>query len=313
MELCTNTYNAYNKSGGASYYSNPRDKAPSYLSFLRPPGSQFTSWEKDFVIWAEKNNIEMEYCANNDLVTLPLEKYKLIISVGHDEYWSLPMREAVEGYIARGGNYAWFSGNTCCWQIRMEDDGNTMCCFKTKFLNDPVLLDGGDLRTLTTLWSYAAVKRPENTMTGVGVTWGGYHHSMGKFNDESTYTVYRPDHWVFEGTGLKKGDKLGNAKDKIVGYECDGCETIWKDGLPYPTHTDDTPHDFTILAQAPAQWWTEFDWFMPKERIGNASLGLFTRNGTVFTVGSTDWSRGLRGNDAKVERVTKNVIDKLSK
>jgi hypothetical protein len=33
----------------------------------------------------------------------------------------------------------------------------------------------------------------------------------------------------------------------------------------------------------------------------------------VVTVGSTDWSFGLRGNDANIARITKNVLDKLGK
>jgi hypothetical protein len=231
------------------------------------------------------------------------------------------MRDALEEFTKKGGNLAFFTGNTCCWQVRLEDFGGTMVSYKTNYKKDPVYKNKGDLSTLTSAWSDPQLKRPENIMMGPGLTWGGYHHSSGKYNDESTYTVYRPEHWVFEGTGLKKGDKLGNAKDRIVGYECDGCETVFKDGLPYPTHSDGTPENFEILAQAPAHW-KDFGWLFPDERVGNSSLGVFQRNGTVFTVGSTDWSRGLRGNDENeqvsasrkiVERITKNVIDKLSK
>ena len=35
----------------------------------------------------------------------------------------------------------------------------------------------GDLSALSTLWSHALVKRPENQMTGVGFQFGGYHNS----------------------------------------------------------------------------------------------------------------------------------------
>jgi hypothetical protein len=40
-------------------------------------------------------------------------------------------------------------------------------------------------------------------------------------------------------------------------------------------------------------------------------LGTYTRGGTVVTVGSTDWAHGLRGKDPTVERITKNVLDRL--
>jgi hypothetical protein len=40
-------------------------------------------------------------------------------------------------------------------------------------------------------------------------------------------------------------------------------------------------------------------------------LGIYTRGGTVFTAGTTDWAHGLRGKDAAVERITRNVLDRL--
>jgi hypothetical protein len=39
-------------------------------------------------------------------------------------------------------------------------------------------------------------------------------------------------------------------------------------------------------------------------------LGSYTRNGTVVTVGCTDWAYGL--DDPGVDRVTRNIIDRLS-
>ena len=42
-------------------------------------------------------------------------------------------------------------------------------------------------------------------------------------------------------------------------------------------------------------------------------LGTYTRGGTVFTCGSTDWSHGLRGRDPIVERITGNILDRLGK
>jgi hypothetical protein len=229
------------------------------------------------------------------------QAYKLVLSVGHDEYWSAPMRDALERFIGDGGNVAFFSGNTCCWQVRAEDGGKALTCWKQNFQQDPVYADAQEpTATLSTLWSHALVKRPENTLTGVGFLWGGYHKSHGQLMDGSgAYTVHRPDHWLFAGTGLKRGDAFGG-KDTIVGYECDGCELEWKDGLPFPTCRDGTPRTFEILATAPAQWHPDdCQWYEHWEngRTGNAVLGVYTRGGTVVTVGSTDWAHGLRGGD----------------
>jgi hypothetical protein len=137
--------------------------------------------------------------------------------------------------------------------------------------------------------------------------------------------LHRPDHWAFAGTDLKRGDRLG-AKGTIVGYECDGCEFTLKDGRPVPTSRDGTPETFEILGTAPAGlsvkgdqsllWVSEaLDGKGTKKRLkqpGAAVLGCYTRGGTVFTTGCTEWVRGLEGRDPAVERITHNVLDRLS-
>ena len=319
LQLATNTYNAYTNWGGYSLYAyHGRHKVQGRrVSFDRPQHSQFDRWELPFVQWAEANGYALDYAVNSDLEFRPelLKHYKLVLSVGHDEYWSSPMRDHLEAYIGGGGNVAFFSGNTCCWQVRSEDDGRALACWKQSFGDDPYYR-AGNFKLLSTLWGHYLVGRPENQLTGVGFLWGGYRKSHGQFMDDpAEYAVHRPDHWLLAGTGLKRGDKFGN-KDTIVGYECDGCELAWKDGLPYPTHADGTPPGFEVVATCPARWHPDdSEWYekWEKGRTGNAVIGTYARGGTVVTVGSTDWSHGLRGNDPVVVRVTKNVLDKLGK
>jgi hypothetical protein len=319
IQLATNTYNAYTNWGGYSLYAyNGRHKVQGRrVSFDRPQHSQFARWELPFVQWAEATGYALDYCVNSDLEFRPelLRHYKLVLSVGHDEYWSGPMRDHLEAFIGNGGHVAFFSGNTCCWQVRSEDHGRALACWKQSFGDDPYYKNGNH-KLLTTLWSHYLVGRPENALTGVGFLWGGYRKSHGQFmNDPAEYTVHRPGHWLFAGTGVTAGDKFGG-KDTVVGYECDGCELAWKDGLPVPTHKDGTPEDFEVLATSPARWHPDdCEWYekWEKGRTGNAVIGTYTRGGTVVTVGSTDWSHGLRGNDPVVVRVTKNVLDKLGK
>jgi hypothetical protein len=319
LQLSTNTYNAYNNWGGHSLYAfHARNKLQGHrVSFDRPPSSQFNNWEQPFVAWAEANGYALEYAANSDLEFHPelLPHYRLVLSVGHDEYWSAKMRDHLEDFIGKGGNVAFFSGNTCCWQVRSEDNGRALTSWKQWYNSDPVF-PTEDHRLLSTLWSHHLVGRPENQLTGVGFLWGGYHRSHGQFMDgPAAFTVHRPEHWVFEGTKLERGDAFGG-KDTIVGYECDGCEFTMEDGLPVPTGRDGTPKDFVILGTCPARWHPDDSlWYerFPKDRTGAAVMGVYTRGGTVFTCGSTDWSHGLRGNDPYVAQITKNVLDRLSK
>ncbi len=323
LQFATNTYNAYNNWGGFSLYAyHGRAGLQGHrVSFHRPPSSQFATWEQAFVEWAERRGIALEYAANSDLEFHPevLEGRKLVLSVGHDEYWSAPMRDNLEKWIAGGGNVALFSGNACCWQVRSEDGGHALTCWKQNWASDPLYAGRGnktELPLLSSLWSHHLTKRPENTLTGVGFLWGGYHKSHGQLMDGSgAFTVHRPDHWIFAGTAVKRGTEFGG-QDTVAGYECDGCELDWRDGLPFPTHRDGTPESFVPLATAPAIWHPEdCQWYdeWPAGRKGNAVLGVYEHGGTVFTCGSTDWSHGLRGKDPTVEKITLNVLEKLGK
>jgi hypothetical protein len=319
LQLSTNTYNAYTNWGGHSLYSyHARNHLQGHrVSFNRPLTSQYANWEQPFARWAEQNGYKLDYAVNSDLEFHPelLKQYRLVLSVGHDEYWSTPMRDNLEKFIADGGNVAFLSGNTCCWQVRSEESGRALVCWKQWYNLDP-LYRTGNQKLLSTLWSHHLVGRPENELTGVGFLGGGFHRSHGQFMDgPGSFEVHRPSHWLFAGTSLKRSDRFGG-KDTIVGYECDGCEFRIEDGLPVPTHRDGTPESFVIVATCPARWHPgDSFWYerFPKDRVGAAVMGVYTRGGTVVTAGTTDWSHGLRGHDPAVERITKNILDKLSK
>ena len=317
LQLATNTYSAYNNWGGYSFYSyHGRGGLQGHrVSFDRPLAGLFDRWERDFVEWAEGAGYALDYCANSDLEWHPelLDNYRLVLSVGHDEYWSAPMRDHLEAYIAAGGNAAFFSGNSVCWRVRSEDEGRALVCWKQQFNMDPAYA-AGDYANLSTLWSHHLVGRPENELTGVGFLYGGYHLSHGQYMDGSgAFAVHRPEHWVFAGTDLQRGDNFGG-EHTIVGYECDGCEYVLENGLPVPKGTYGTPADFIILCTAPARWHPDDSaWYerWEKGREGAAVMGVYTRGGTVFTAGTTDWSHGLKG-DATVAQITRNVLDRLS-
>ena len=71
-----------------------------------------------------------------------------------------------------------------------------------------------------------------------------------------------------------------------------------------------------MLATCQVRWHPDdCEWYerWEKGRVGNAVVGTYTAGGTVVTVGTTDWSHGLRGNDPVVVRITKNVLDRLGK
>ncbi len=378
LALATNTWHAYNDFGGTNLYTGGtavamrRPMAPGYL--YKPPGkgrrvtgtgeadpqnaahvgylqlnhlsgyagsAGWPDWELPFVQWAEREGFEVGVCTNADLELHPevLDGARLYLSVGHDEYWSKGMRDTVESFIAAGGNAAFFSGNTSLWQVRLEgDDRDVMVGYKGFFKDDPLFGTERE-REVTTLWSDVVVGRPENRMTGVSFTRGGYHRiGRNVTNGLGGYTVHRAGHWIFDGTGLGYGDVLG-ARATVVGYECDGCAFTYRDGLPYATGEDGTPASFEILGTCPTQHFTretsprpprpgepsELEYLasrlfgtrdpaaMERIRHGHAVLGAYTNEAgaTVVTSGSTDWAHGLAQRDAQIEQITRNVLTRL--
>ena len=375
LVLGTNTWHAYNDFGGTNLYNGgtqvslQRPMAAGYL--FKPPGlgrrvasvhppdpqiaahfgyltlNHLSGWagsagwpnyEQPFLAWAEREGYAIDVATNADLDAHPelLGPYRLMLSVGHDEYWSGPMRDTVEAFIADGGNVAFLSGNTSFWQVRFEDEGRTMVGYKQRFRDDPCY--GTDRSTeVTSIWSDHELGRPENEMTGVSFARGGYARIGRRVPAGSGgYTVHRPNHWLFEGTGLEYGDLLG-ARATVVGYECDGCDFTYRDGLPYPTGVDGTPDGFEILGTSPAASFTRETAARPPkpgelselefhawrlfgsheaeatDRLanGHAVLGTYTRGGTVVTAGCTEWAMGLAERDPQVEQVTRNILDRL--
>lgn len=296
-----NTTQAYNDWGGKSLYPWDSPDRARKVSFQRPAGTN----PRDalaFVRWLEKSEITVDYCTSMDLHADAgiLRHYQLFISPGHDEYWSLPMRDQVEAFVRSGGNAAFFSGDTCWWQVRFEDGDRTLVCFRDP-VEDP--LSGVENDRVTVQWSSAPVDRPENGMTGVS-----YRHGAGYWLDEDAWktAVYRvnfPEHWVFAGTGLGLGDAFGEG---AVGYETDAALIEHVDGIARAVGRDGTPPTFVVLAVADLGAWSA------RGKGGRATMGLYRAGGTVFTAASVDWANALEAGSPVVERITRNVLARLS-
>ncbi len=370
LVLSTSTWAAYNNWGGPSFYTGshvssferplPRGflakedlhrfriarvadwsrsdrqdyKNLGYSTWCMAAG--WANWELLFVRWAERKGITMGYATSSDLDASGelLEGYPAYVSVGHDEYWSKGMRDAVETYVDEGGNAAFFSGNTAFWQARFEDSYKKLVSYKTSIKEDPYF-DEPSAPLLSTMWSDPLVGRPENQMTGVSFSRGGYARMQNSPRGDGGYRVMDPEHWIFSGLDLKKGDSLGS-EGVVVGYECDGCVFVEDESGVRVTGEDGTPLDFSVMAAAPARLWEtqdgpdaldenyigELNWVA--ERIGgvdneetrglfdhgHAVMGIFSRKkGSVFTTGCTDWAYGLDTKD--VNQVTKNVMERF--
>jgi hypothetical protein len=251
------------------------------------PRQTFAHWDAPFVRWLERGGDRVDFCTDLDLHDDPglLAPYRLLVSAGHDEYWSAAMRDHVERFVRAGGNVAFFGGNTCWWEVEFDD--------ATSFRR---------------VRNWCDTRRLENLLTGVSFRNGG-ERDRDDHPVPVGYRVQHADHWVYQGTGLRDGDCFGDRPGEyLVGYECDGAHFDRRElagGRPVrPSGEDATPPDFTILGvgdTAPSGWGN-----------GNsaATMGLHTAGGTVFTAATTDWPR-LLVPGSPVERITRNVLERL--
>lgn len=314
------TYHAYNEIGDpcGSFYTGGYSK----LTLHRPgagvggrpwdhyfpdfydtssPRQTFWHWDARFIGWLERTGIAVDYCTDLDIhknLGNFLPSYRLLLSAGHDEYWSEAMRRNVEAFVETGGNIAFFSGNTCWWRVHLVDGNSTLVCDKTA---------GADDNRKRDQWFDFD---PENRLTGVSHRNGGGHW-WGR-RDPLGYTVQHATHWIFEGTGLRDGDVFG-ADHALVGYECDGAAVSDRpdeNGFVVPRHDDGTPETFTILGigRLGPEWAQDPEGF-PGGRT--ATMGIYNNNGIVFTAATTDWPRVLAAGEPHAARITENVLRRL--
>ena len=176
-----------------------------------------------------------------------------MLSVGHDEYWSWGMRDAVDAFVERGGNrgnifrqHRLLAGalrrrrpNHDLPQIRgaRARSGNG---YGSAALADQHMVRSAD----------RPAREPDDgpqllprRLCPLRPRRAAEHRRL---------YVWRPEHWAFAGTDLRYGDALGLGS-YIVAYEVDGCDLKLEHGLPSPTGTDGTPTDMAVLASAPAR------------------------------------------------------------
>ena len=302
----------------------------------------WASYDSHFFRWAERAGYGIDIASQHELHFSPeiLDGYDCVVFVGHDEYWTWEMRDAVDAYVASGGHAARFAGNFM-WQTRLEDEGRRQVCYKYKARAEDPAYSGGDVTRATNSWDAPEVGRPGamtfglNSTKGVYAGWGGCTP-----RGVRGFPVYRPEHWAFAGTGLFYGDVLG-AESHVYGYEVDGLDYEIRNGRPHPTSTSGAPAGLEILAMGMASQVEEADFLKPEDqffgdedgrfiaetlygeasdenlekvRYSNGMIVNFPQGkGEVFHAGSCEWVAGLLRKDAMVERVTANVLDRYLK
>lgn len=216
VQVPVNTWQAYNPWGGKSLYpfnSSGLDPAVR-VSFDRPLA--FTSqgpfdWEYNMVRFLEREGYDVSYQtdADTDLHPESLLQHRLVMVIGHDEYWTKRMRDAFEAARDAGTNFAFVGSNAAYWQVRYEGGGRTLVGYKDAAPDpepDPALK--------TIRFRSLTPPRPECGLLGV-MYYRIREHQSGPV-DYTVTEAANSDPW-FAGTGFRPGDKVLD----VVGNEWD--------------------------------------------------------------------------------------------
>jgi N,N-dimethylformamidase beta subunit-like, C-terminal len=292
VQVAVNTWQAYNNWGGKSLYPfNSSDMAPATrVSFERPLAYTAQGpfdWEYNMVRFLEREGYDLSYQtdADTDLHPESLLQHRLVMVIGHDEYWTKRMRDAFDAALAAGTNLAFTNSNAAFWQVRYEDGGRTLVGYKHA-APDPV--PDPALRTI----QFRELGRPECAL--VGVMWFRIREHQTGPVDYTVTEAANGDPW-FSGTGFKPGetvqDVVGNEWDSLaeppVPADCvkPGLTVFFHFGGP-PQNADAIRYTAPSGARVFASGAQRFSWSLDTFNTENAGRTLpadtrlqqFTRN-----------------------------------
>jgi hypothetical protein len=214
----TMTWEAYNAWGGYSLYEAPSGRRRSWaVSFARPnepPGAgEFVHNVVGAVALAERLGLPLAYEADTDIATRPglLRGATGYVSLGHDEYWTVPERRHVTAARDSGTNLAFLSSNTSYWRVRLRPADTSRSYVVVGYKTDATTADPlrrSDPARTTARWRDPPHPDPENSLTGT---------LYECFPVDQPYRVVTPHWWAFRGTGVRAGTQFPH----LVAQEAD--------------------------------------------------------------------------------------------
>jgi hypothetical protein len=271
-----------------------------YCQILNQPLStgsgEWLLWEFPLAYWMESEGYDVTYISNLDTHADPdgLRRAKGLLSVGHDEYYSLEMFHHLREAIAGGLSVAFLSGNTCCGvlEVAPSTDGRPHRIVRRIDRFGP-RDETGD-RIFTAMKTLPRTAPNESSLIGA--------RSTGTVMGGSPYVCSKPDHWIFEGTGMKEGDGI----EGLVGWEWHGepadlpgleivstGETHCSAGAGRYTSTVYPGPNGNFVFNAATCWWAD---------------GLSAPPGYLHP---TAHGAAPKGPDPRAQKITKNILARM--
>jgi hypothetical protein len=268
------TWQAWNFYGGYDYYqglgSCPPDVYPvcnraRVVSYDRPYAAEqgsgnFLGLEYPLVRWAEQRGLDVTYATDLTVQENPgyLLRHKVLLSLGHDECWSLAERRAAVAAYDRGTNIVFFAASPVLRHVRTQasplGQDRELVDYRDPAA-DPLDGKGSPLQVTGNEWSNPPSSWPEYDF--VGDTYAG-------FLEPGLHVGFRvadASGWVFAGTGLRDGEVIPG----VVASDVDKFDQAYGQ-----------PADDQIFGHSPIP-----------AGMGQTSIGAFFSDMTYYTSAST--------------------------
>ena len=300
-----NTWGAYNRWPGRwSMYEDDDRQWPggreSFVSFDRPFGKyyqwavqplstgsgEFLCWEFPLAFWLESRGYNVSYISCDDLHTgaAGLKRARAMISMGHDEYYTMEMVDNLHAAIADGLGAMFLGGNSIGGRVIYEpsNDGRPRRVMSPKLRKRK--------------WPDFPRNREIMGSTTNGV---GFAH----------WDARNVDHWVYAGAGMAEGERIR----RLIGWEFHGSAVAKHPGLTILAEAKvvlrslQDPDDKT----------------KHRGTTHRATVYEGKKGNVVFNAGTIYWTLGLSRPpgvvapdvapevDRRVQRITQNVCDRI--
>tara|TARA_B100001146_G_scaffold223936_1_gene239964 strand:+ start:97 stop:1692 length:1596 start_codon:yes stop_codon:yes gene_type:complete len=262
---------------------------------------EYLPWEFPLAFWLEQHGYDVSYISNIDTHADPagLLRTKGFISVGHDEYWTLDMYDNVLKARDEGVNVAFLSANSVLCVVPLLPSGNGTpnratrregWFFPTEFHSRI------ESRTHNQK-GFQPNMGPDGAQL-MGARWTPPGRGSGD------WTCAMPDHWLFEGTGMKKGDSVKG----LVGWEWHGAPAMDLPGMQVVAEGE------TLINGKNPGHYTATVYDGPKGNIVFNCATIWWANGLSSPPGHVNPSRhgvNQQGPDERVQQITHNLFQRF--
>jgi len=299
------TQQVFNPFGGYDLYQGATPCAPDHypcssrsrvVSFDRPYDNDYGNGSGSYLALVypltrlmEEDGLDVTYWTDITLNDHPAlaANHKVLISTGHDEEWSLFMRQGATAALAKGVNLIFFGASPVLRKVRLQASPLGPDRQIVNYRNpqaDP-LYGVDNAQVSQNQWSQPPADLPASTL--VGGTYVGFNNAQ-----SFPLMVSEPSSWLFSGTGLAAGAQIpGVLSTDFQAYD---------PSRPNPANVEILAHSPVVIQQHGPGFADTTYYTLPTSRGG------------VFESGANTWIPSLNACTAAQPNCPGPVMDTIT-